>query len=352
MGELFKDILRVDESLFLNPQFLDIDFTPPIIRFRENEQKYIAECIKPMLNRRNGKNLLIKGSPGIGKTLAATHIINELKEETKDIFCVYVNCWKKDSSFKVLNEICMQVGYKWIHNKSFDVLMREVSQVINEKSLVLVLDEVDKLSDNSVLYSVLEDIFRKTVIMITNDNNFLAALEPRIKSRLLPEILEFRPYSPSETEQIIKERAEYAFVKGVFDEECFDVIIAKAFDMKDIRAGLFLLKESGEIAESKSSRKITKEHSIEAMDRLSLSDVNYSVEDDHEFIELIKNNSGRTTSEIFKEYEAKSGKSYRTFQRKIKDLEKVNLVVLKELNKGREGRSIIVEFNQKSLADY
>ncbi|HLC86388.1 MAG TPA: AAA family ATPase [Candidatus Nanoarchaeia archaeon] len=352
MVDLFKDMLRADESLFLNPQFLDIDFTPPIIRFRENEQKYIAECIKPMLSRRNGKNLLIKGSPGIGKTLATTHVISELKAETNDIFCVYVNCWKKESSFKVLNEICMQVGYKWIHNKSFDVLMRDVSQIINEKSLVLVLDEIDKLSDNSILYSVLEDIFRKTVIMITNNNNFLAALEPRIKSRLLPEILEFRPYSLSETEQIIKERAEYAFVKGVFDEECFDIIIAKAFGMKDLRVGLFLLKESGEIAESKSSRKIIKEHSIEAMERLSLSNVIPSIENDPEFIELIKNNSGRTTSEIFKEYEIKSGKSYRTFQRKIKDLEKINLVVLKEFNKGREGRSTVVEFNQRSLEDY
>ena len=53
-----------------------------------------------------------------------------------------------------------------------------------------------------------------------------------------------------------------------------------------------------------------------------------------------------------KEYESKSGKSYRTFQRKIKDLEKMNIITLKEMNKGREGRSTIVEFNQKMLVDY
>ena len=113
MGDLFNDILSSEESLFLNPQFLDTDFTPKIIKFRENEQKYVAECIKPLLQRRNGRNLFIKGSPGIGKTLSVKHVIDELQEQTDDIYCVYVNCWKKDSSFKVLTEICSCLSYSF-----------------------------------------------------------------------------------------------------------------------------------------------------------------------------------------------------------------------------------------------
>ncbi len=351
MGDMFSSILKSDESLFLNPQFLDIDFVPPIIKFRENEQKYIAECIKPLLQRRNGKNLFINGSPGIGKTLAVKHVLNELKEETNDIHCVYINCWKRDSSFKVLNEICSQIKYNWVHNKSFDVLMKDISQIINEKSLVLVLDEADKLTENSILYSILEDVYRKTLIMISNDNNLLSSMEPRIKSRIMPSVLDFRHYDPNETFEILKERAEYAFAKGVVDTECFKIVSNKAFEIGDIRIGLFLLKEAGEIAESKSSRIVTVNHVNEALNKLSTTNIN-NLHDMGEIIDLVKNNSGKTTSEIFKEYESKYGKSYRTFQRKIKDLEKMNIVTLKEFSKGREGRSTVVEYNQKLIGEY
>ena len=352
MGELFKDILSSEESLFLNPQFLDTDFVPQVIRFRENEQKYIAECIKPLLQRRNGRNLLIKGSPGIGKTLAAKHVLNELKEESGDVYCVYVNCWKKDSSFKVINEICSQINYKYVYNKSFDVLFKDVVPLLNEKSLVLVLDEVDKLADNAILYSILEDIYRKTIITITNDSEFISKLDNRIRSRLMPDTLDFKPYSLQETQEILKERADYAFVKGVFDNDCFSLIAEKTFVSKDLRVGLFLLKESGEVAEASSSRKITQDHTLQAINKLSADKLKDIDEENKELIDLVKLNSGKSASEIFREYETKSGKSYRTFQRKIKDLEKMNIVTLKQLNKGREGNTTVVEFNQKVLDDF
>ena len=80
---LFKDILRDDESLFLNPVALDYEFIPKLIPYRENEQHFIASCIKPLFANRNGKNLLIYGKPGIGKTLAVKHVLKELEEETQ-----------------------------------------------------------------------------------------------------------------------------------------------------------------------------------------------------------------------------------------------------------------------------
>ena len=352
MSDLFKDILSSDESLFLNPQFLDSDFIPPIIKFRENEQQYIASCIKPLLLKRDGKNILIKGSPGIGKTLASKHVISELKKESNEIFCVYVNCWKKDSSFKILNEICSQLSYKYVFNKSFDVLMKDICELINQKSLVIILDEIDRLTDNTILYSLLEDIYRKSIIMITNDDEFLTTLDARIRSRMIPENLDFKSYNTNEIDSILRERAEYAFVKNVMSDECFELISEKTSEFKDLRTGLFLLKESGEIAESKSSRKITKEHTMIALEKLNASIIKEVKDENKDVLDLIKSNSGKTTAEIFKEYEFKHGKSYRTFQRKIKDLEKMNMITLKELNKGREGRSTIVEFNQKMLVDY
>ena len=54
---LFDKTLHADESLFLDTMPLDADFMPPVIKFRENEQQYIADCIKPLFNKRSGKKL-------------------------------------------------------------------------------------------------------------------------------------------------------------------------------------------------------------------------------------------------------------------------------------------------------
>jgi len=215
---LFDDALKADESLFRDEIALDIDFMPPKIAYRENENQRIAECIKPLFQKRSGKNLFITGSPGIGKTLAVRNVLNELEQETNEIIPLYVNCWKKDSAHKIILEICNHLGYRFTVNKTTDQLINEISKEINKKGCVIVLDEVDKLPQEamSVLYSFTEDIYRKAIIFITNNKDFLSLLDRRIYSRLMPEVLEFRAYNFDETYGILKERMRYAFVEGIF----------------------------------------------------------------------------------------------------------------------------------------
>ncbi len=356
MGDLFKEILSAEESLFLNPQFLDYDYMPKIIRFRENEQQHIALAIKPLLEKRNGKNLVIKGGPGIGKTIGVRSVINELQDEFgNEIYCVYINCWKKDSPFKIVMSMCEQLGYKWTHNKNFDELMKEAANILNEKCAVIVLDEVDKLTDNNIIYTLLEDIYKKTLILITNSDEFLANLDSRIRSRLTPDILEFKPYNRIETEGILKERLEFAFVPNTFDKNAFSKVVEKTFELGDIRAGLFLMKEAGEIAEEKSKKKIEVDDADKAilkLEEFKAKKIDTFVNEDVELIELIKNNSGKTTKELFEIYRKKEDKSYRTFQRKLKILEKSGMVLLKEINKGFEGgRTTVVEYDVNKRLD-
>ena len=58
---LFKDMLHSDESIFKNELALDYDFLPKILPHREAQQRYIADCIKPLLMGKNGKNLSGRG---------------------------------------------------------------------------------------------------------------------------------------------------------------------------------------------------------------------------------------------------------------------------------------------------
>ena len=89
---LFENMLGDKESVFRDSVALDYDYVPKLVPFREKEQQHMASCIKPLFQKRNGRNLLIVGKPGVGKTVACKHVLRELEEETDEIFPIYINC--------------------------------------------------------------------------------------------------------------------------------------------------------------------------------------------------------------------------------------------------------------------
>ncbi len=332
--DLFKGILSEGESLFLNPIVLDYDYQPKLVPYREDDQRYIASCIKPLFQKRNGSNLFIHGKPGVGKTLSVKHVLNELAETSDEIIPIYINCWKKDTSHKIVLEICEQIGFKFTHNRTTDELIKEISNILNKKSVVVVFDEVDKISENRIIYFLLEDVYRKAILLITNEKNWLEQIDDRIRSRLNPKILEFRPYSFKETEGILRQRIDYAFVKGVLEEGAFNLVIDKTYNIKDLRTGLFLLKEAGDIAESMSSKKIKENHAKLAILKLDNFKVKGSADfnkEERTILEIIKDNSGSSMKELYDVYKEKGGdKAYATFFRKINELKKNKRVDIKD----------------------
>ena len=131
---LFDDTLKDSESLFKNEIALDPSFQPKKISYRENENQEIANCIKPLFDKRNGKNLLIHGEPGIGKTLACIKVKEELEEAETigEISVFYINLWKKNTQHKIILELCDQLDYKFTQNKSSEELLQIVKQKINQ----------------------------------------------------------------------------------------------------------------------------------------------------------------------------------------------------------------------------
>ena len=355
---LFNDMLKADESLFKNELALDYSFIPKLIPFREQQQREIASCINPLFQKRNGKNLLIHGMPGIGKTVACRHIFQEIEEETDEIATVFINCWQKNTSFKIFLDMCEQLGIKFTQNKKTDELFSMIKQVLNKKAAVFAFDEIDKVEDFDFLYSVLEEIYRKTVLLISNYGDFLDDLDGRVKSRLVPGVLEFKPYNLKETEGILKQRMEYAFVPGVFSDDALNLIVNKTAELRDIRKGLSMMREAGIIAENKSSRKILLEHAKESINKLDNFTIKKSsdlTEDERKVLELVRENSGRKIGDVFKLYQEKGGNLvYKSFQRKIKKLELNNFISLERKDGGAEGNTTIVNAKdaEKKLSEF
>jgi cell division control protein 6 len=348
---LFDETLKGEESLFLNPIVLDYDYQPKLVPFRENNQQHIASCIKPLFQERNGKNIFIFGKPGVGKTVSTRHVLNELSEKTEDIIPVYVNCWKKDTAYKIALSICEKLDYKWTHNKKTDELLKVIRSILNKKSAVFCLDEADKLQDQEIIYNLLEDIYRKTIVLITNERNWLNKLDERIRSRLLPEILEFRSYNHNQTKEILKQRSKFAFAPNVLGESALSIIADKSFKLGDIRTGLFLLKEAADIAETQSSKSIEENHAKLAILKLDSFKVKGSADlkkDEKEILDLIKQDSGKTIKEIYDSYRDKYKGSYSTFYRKVDTLKKNKIIEVD--NQGKKESSIIRY--KKKLTDF
>jgi len=357
MGDLFKNILGSNETLFKNDVALDFSFQPKLVPYREKEQRFIASCIKPLFDEKSGKNIFIFGQPGVGKTVALKHVLSELEEETEDINALYINCWQRNTTYKIVLEICDMMGFKFVQNKKTEELFKLVKQTLNKKSVVFVFDEIDKLQDLDFPYMILEDVYRKTIIMITNYKDWIVNLDERIKSRLMPEIIEFKPYSYDETKGILKQRVEYALHQNVLSDDALELIARKTFELQDIRTGLHLLKEAGLIAESKSSRKIILEHAKSALnkiDEFTIKKSEYLATDEKLILDLVKSNSGRKIGDFFKMYQNNGGKLvYKSFQRKIDRLEKNKFITVEKTAGGNEGNTTIIRHNsEKKLTEF
>lgn len=353
----FGNILGSEESLFKNEIALDYSFIPKIVPFREMQQRIISAVIKPLFSERNGKNLLIHGPPGVGKTVACKHVVNEIEEHSDDIFLIYINCWQKKTTYQIALEMCDILGYKFVQNKKTEDLMDMVKQMLNKKSAVFVFDEVDKLEDTDLIYHLLEDIYRKSIILITNYKEWISNLDERIKSRLTAELLEFKPYNLNETRGILKQRISFAFVSGVLQDDAFEFIVDKTFEQKDVRQGLYLMREAGNMAEERASRKIEKSDVEKAVEKLNEFNIKNpaELEDDTQFIlDIVKKNSGEKIGDIHRKYIEEGGKrAYKSFQRKIKTLEQGKFITA-EKQTGAGGNTTILKYKEqeKKLTDF
>jgi cell division control protein 6 len=357
MGSLFNDMLESDESVFRNLDALDFEFLPKLLPYRDNHQHFIASSIKPLLQGRNGRNMFISGAPGIGKTAAIKWVFRDLTEETDDVIPIYINCWQKNTSYKIMVEICHMLGYKFTQNKKTEELFKIVRDRLNKTSVVFAFDEVDKLEDFSFLYTILEEIYKKSILLITNYSEWLSNLDQRIRSRLTPETVDFKQYSREETAGILKDRTKYAFVPGVWEKDAFDLVAEKTADLKDIRAGLFMMKEAGMAAEDNASKKINLEHAKTAAEKVPKFEIKDSEELDEEaktVLEIIKDNSGKKIGELFAVYQEKGGNAtYKTFQRKVDKLSKNKFISTEKTSGGKDGNTTIVSYEKtKKITDF
>lgn len=305
---------EIESTVFKDEEMLSSEYLPAELPHREGEVQQLARNILPASRGRKPQNTFLFGPSGIGKTAVTKHVFNEFEEYSDRVKCVYINCWDFKTATAVFSELTHQMGFfVQRHGWGKDEVMKKFIEAVkkSKKSLVVCLDEVDQLQTEA-LYNLLRiNQYVKSplgIIFISNNPHIFATVEPRIRSSLASEDIEFRAYSIGEMKDILQKRAKDAFhsIDSAAVMLCANEAVKKG---GDVRVGLQCLLKAGREAEKESSKKVSVEHVKKILVKVKPVKP-----------ELIKEKITDTENQILEilgNKEWKSGELYRTYKKKV-----------------------------------
>jgi cell division control protein 6 len=392
VNDLFGQLLQV-EPLFVNKEVMRASYTPEDLPHRDAEIRGLGSLLVPALRGETPSNVFIYGKTGTGKTACVKYVGKELstkgEELGKRVNLIYINCEIVDTQYRVLQNIANHfvAAEDWAHRVPFTgwptdevygALRRYIDGWMKDENdqwtrdprrkdgevTIIVLDEVDKLNGDEVLYSLTRingDLAsnKVSVIGISNDLKFTEFLDPRVKSSLGEESMIFNPYNAGQLEDILGQRALMALKPGVLQDGVIPLCAALAArEHGDARRALDLLRVAAELAERDRNQKVNDAYVRLAQNKIELdriSEVVRTLPTQSKLVLLatiLGEEANRdhgvhtlTTGEVFDVYKelCKSTGSDILTQRRITDLiselDMLGIFTARVISKGRYGRT-------------
>ena len=307
------------------------------------------------------------------KTAVTRYVGKELhragKEKDKPTHFIYINCEVVDTQYRVLQNIANHFIGEWTERIPFtgwptDEVYAKLREMMEKARgvVVIVLDEVDKLKGDEVLYNLSRlntvlDHAKASVIGISNDLKFTEFLDPRVKSSMGEENMIFPPYNADQLKDILGQRAHMALKENTLDESVVPLCAAYAAqEHGDARRALDLFRVAAEIAERDGLKRIAERHVRRAQHKIELDRVTEVVRTlpTQSKLVLISIIVGEriqdaitplTTGEVYSIYKelASSVSIDHLTQRRITDLvselDMLGIVTARVISKGRYGRT-------------
>ncbi|MBU5687927.1 MAG: ORC1-type DNA replication protein [Candidatus Aenigmarchaeota archaeon] len=376
---IFQEFITKPPQIFKNRDVLTSEFTPETIYHRNKEINTIASILAPSLKGARPSNIFIYGLTGTGKTLVSKHIAEELEKISSQgnfpVKVLYINCKMKkisDTEYRLVTELTRMLGYNlpttglptdYIYQTFFNALDSE------KRIIILILDEIDALVEkmgDEFLYNLTrinQDLkqAKLSIIGITNDLHFIEILDPRVKSSLREEEVLFIPYNATQLHDILKHRAQLAFVEEALSEEVIPKCAALAAqEHGDARRALDLLRVAGEIAERMGDNKVTEKHVDMAQEKIDYDRIIESTKVLPKqtkvvlwaILELAETKRDDIqTGDVYDIYQKKCKEIglYPLTQRRISDLiselDMAGIINAKVTSLGRYGRTRVIMFN-------
>jgi cell division control protein 6 len=324
-----KNLLMWDETLFRDPEVLEIDYVPEQFEFRDTQIRELAFQIRPGLRGGRPLNTICKGLPGTGKTTSIRRLFAEIEESTKKLVPVYINCQIDNTKFAIISQIYRKlVGHlPPSSGTSFKQVFDAVARILIKEEIVLLvaLDDANYLlyenEINKVLYTLLRshesyEGTRIGVIVIVSDLDvdLTRAIDARVASVFRPAEIYFPPYENVEIHEIMKARALQGLFQGVLSEEMLDLVVEQTLKSGDLRVGIDLLKRATLSAERAARRSIAREDICGAYEVSKYLHLSYTIKTLKNEERLILKSFAERAA---KEHEMNAGEVYRSIKESL-----------------------------------
>lgn len=266
--------------IFKNKRVFSKDYIPNSILHRDDQIKQIADGLRYILDGQRPTDQIIYGKRGTGKTLVARHVIDELIKIMPNVRVFYVSLKHARTEFLALDMIIEKIigknlsGKSIIRGNSFSYgcnLFFDYLSKVNEKNIILILDEINKIENPDMLLHTLlrpnevyGDMKGKEVsyIFISNDPVFPGGLSEGTRSSYTGVTKRVFPaYLAPALRDILTERVNEGLMPGVCSDDVIGLCAAHgAQEEGDARETIQLLEKAAEIAIENNSEIILEDH--------------------------------------------------------------------------------------------
>lgn len=296
----------------------------------------LRSCLSPALEGARPLHCWLYGPSGSGKTCVAKHELSQMNAK-HSLGWLYVNCWDVYSFSSVIEKIVRDLKILRAEVRSTSYRMERLRAVLRDRPFLFLIDEVDRLAakERSDLIYNLSELGNVGLVCIGYKRRSLDELDTRVKSRLNPIVIEFKPYPEEALRTILEHRAEFGLLPDTWKPESLSQISQMAAG--DARIAIQTLRNAAYHAEKGRKDMITEEHLKQAWigvkDLKKLYALN-SLTPQHRLVyRLIDDNPGIASGELWQRYldACKAKKlepvAIRTFREYVKKLIRLELIL-------------------------
>ncbi len=250
--------LHQEKGIIANPDIFLEDYIPPDIPAREPHIRELQLALSPALERKKPVHSWLFGRPGAGKSVTARYMLRQIEKE--GVEGLYINCFEYRTFFSVMDKIIRELRLLGAEKLDTSYKLERFARYVGKKPFILILDEIDRVMKKereTAIYN-LSTIGNVGLILACNSELVYFGLDERVKSRLNPIRIEFRPYSIGDLSYIIRQRAEYAVCPYAWGENVLEKIAE--LSEGDARIAMRTLKSACELAEKEGRGKILSRH--------------------------------------------------------------------------------------------